>query len=587
MNKIKLAVVSVCLFFVFAFGASADALGQNQRFFISPQYDAQSRSLVNATLRHVSEHAYFYVADDYWYGISVLMHNQVLTQINTLADEFDKRIYPTETQFFGLEPNPGIDGDSRITILLTPLIENAGGYFNAANQYQISEAPDSNQREMIYLNIGKLDNPTKMFVFLAHEFQHLISFNQKEKLRNISDDVWLNELRSEYAATLLGYDDIFKGSNLQKRSRDLADAPSDSLTEWKNTPDDYGQIGMLEEYIAEHWSPRVIADTLKNNFKSIPSLNESLLQNGFSSTFIDIYRNWLISNFLNDGSYNVEFAYSRAELANFKIAATKTINIPKNDTTLAIHDSIKDWQGKWYDITQLILGQNNVLKINFDSPSLASFTISYIVFGLDGKYKAYAFNPMPGSNMLYISGIGTDVSRVVIMPIKKDKLSGFSANEIPVQLTTAIERVSSAPAAAAISTSIPAYGKKINTAPPMLKSDILDGSLIRAIGDYKVYVVKGGWRGHIISPKIFNFYSGFGFNMVREVDPSVLNQYQESNLIRYAGSKRIYSIDDLGNRHWLNMSGEKFSDSGRSWNSVFDVNLKELNFYKIGTSIVK
>lgn len=594
MIKIKFAIFSVLVFFTFAFSASADTLGQGQRFFISPQYEAQSRSAITATLRQVSDRAYFYIADDYWNTVSEPARNQRLAQIEALAKEFDGRIYPIETQFFGSEPNPGIDNDPRITILLTPLIENAGGYFDTANQYPIVETPSSNQREIIYLNIGELANQGKMFAFLAHEFQHLISFNQKEKLRNISDDIWLNELRSEYAPTLLGYNDTYEGSHLQRRARALANDPSDSLTEWKNLPADYGQIGLFGEYIAEHWSPQVIADTLKNKSAGFSSLAESLASNGFNETFLDVFRNWLVANFLNDSSVDNKLGYLKTNLGNFRVASTQTINALDENVVFATSDSIKDWQGRWYDISQLAAGQKNVLKITFNSPSLASFYVSYLIFKPDGSYQVYAFNPTPSLETLHIPGIGGDVSRVVLMPIKKDKFSGFSSNELPVSLTLAFERVAS------ISSTAPTPSPILNqTAPARVvdsqpatsnqqpATNLSDGSLIRARGDYKVYIINGNWRRHIISPKIFNFYTGLGFNKVQEVDPSVLSQYRESDFVRYAGSRRVYSIDKSGTRHWLNMGGDQFAASGRSWDAIFLVNSRELNFYKIGVSLTK
>ncbi len=541
----------------FTFSASADTLDQGRGFFISPQYDLQSRTLVSATLRYISERAYFYVADDYWSGIGEITHNQALAQIETLAREFDDRIYPIETNFFGSEPNPGVDNDVRIIILLTPLIENVGGYFDTANQHLATKVPNSNQREIIYLNISDLANQSKMFAFLAHEFQHLISFNQKENLRNISDDVWLNELRSEYAVTLLGYNDIYDGSHLQRRVRALTENPSDSLTEWKNLPADYGQIGLFGEYVAEHLSPQVIADTLKNKSAGFNSLAESLIKNGHSETFTDIYRDWLIANFLNDGSVNTRFDYTKPALTDFRVVPTRTVANPGENTVLAVSDSLRDWQGTWYDVSQLQSGTNGVLKISFDSPSLASFYIFYLVFNPDGRYRLYDFNPAPGSKELYISGIGLDFTRVVLMPVKKDKLSSFSSNETPVSLTTSFERIASAPLTAPIPEPIqtqispaPVIGSQPEPGTYNLEPGLSDGTLIRVRGGYKVYVIKDGWRRHIVNSRIFSFYPGLGFEKVIEVDPAVLSQYQESSLVRYAGGEKVYSVDG-GARRWL------------------------------------
>ena len=593
MRKVKFAVFAF-VFFVFAFGANADVLGQGQRFFISPQYDGQSRTWVNATLRYVSEKVYFYVENDYWNSISEAVRSQNLSQIEDLAREFDTRIYPIETGFFGSEPNPGIDNDPRITVLLTPLIEHAGGYFDTTNEQSVAEVPNSNQREIIYINTNSLADKNKIYTFLDHEFQHLISFNQKEKLRGVSDDIWLNELRSEYASTLLGYNEIYEGSHLQRRIGALLGDPSDSLTEWKNLTADYGQIGLFGEYIAEHFSPQVIADTLKNKSAGFNSLAESLTANGYPGTFLDIYRDWLIANFLNDSVLDPKFSYSRSDLGGLHVSATQTITELGDNTVLAISDSIKDWQGRWYDISQLQSGAKNVLKIDFNSPSLASFYISYLVFGTDGKYLAYDFNPTPSSNALYIPNIGSDAGRIVLMPIKKDKLAGFSSNEPTIPFTISFERVASVPLAAAAPnpiltpiSSVAVNNSQLEPGTYNLKPSFSGGSLLRARGDSKVYVINGSWRRHIINSRIFGFYPGLGFEKVTEVEPEVLYQYRESNLIRPDGSQRVYEVDPRGVRHWLNISGEQFTSSGRSWEAIFMVNSSELNYYSLGQSILK
>lgn len=581
-------IISFVFFFLISGFAQADTLGQNQSFFISSQYDARSRNLITATLKHVSDRAYFYVEDEYWNRVSQNMRAQILSQIELLAREFDNRIYPMETEFFGSVAEPGVDNDSRITILLSPLAENAGGYFDTSNNYKKEQAPNSNEREMIYLNIAALSDREKINAFLAHEFQHLISFNQKEKLRNVTDDVWLNELRSEYAVTFLGYNDNFTGSHLEKRLKALIENPLDSLTEWKNFPADYGQIGLFAEYLSEHWSPKVIADTLKNASIGIASLNEALKQNGFVDSFADVFNQWAVANILNDVTASRKFGYIREGLRNFHVAPTKVFSNLGDAVTLAVSDIIKDWQSRWYDVSQFAAGQKKFLKISFFSPSLASFQVPYLVFKNDGSRTLFMFNPTVHLNTLYINNIGTDVNRVIFMPIKKDKISGFTADEPVIPLTISVERADFAPRESAVSPAIltpsvsspsplPAVTESIPSVP--------DGSLIRAENDYKVYVTHGRWRRHIISSKIFSFYPHLGFDKVKIVSPSVMAQYQESNLIRYQLGQRVYSIDEAGGKHWLSMTAEQFTGSGRAWDSVFTVNLSELNFYQQGAEI--
>jgi hypothetical protein len=589
----KIIVGPLFLFLTLPNFASADTFGQSQTFFVNSQYDSRSRTQVSATLRSISNRAYFYVEDDYWNNINSVMRNQILSWITSLGQEFDNRIYPLETQFFGPEPNPGVDNDSRITILLTSLIENAGGYFSTSNGYKREQVPNSNEREMIYINVTALADLRRASTFLAHEFQHLISFNHKEKLRNISDDVWLNELRSQHAVTLLGYNDNFAGSDLEKRLEAFIESPSDSLTEWKNLPADYGQISLFAEYLAEHWSPQVIADALKTSAIGIPSLNEALRQNNFSDSFLDIFGHWITASILNNTSVNQKFGYSREGLKNFRITPTRTFTNIDDNTVFAVSDFIKDWQAKWYEISSFTIGKKNFLKVDFSSPSLTSFKVFYLVLKNDGSQLFSAFSPIPRSSTLYFNDL-TEIKRVILMPVKTDKISGFSSEEPSLLLTLSFQRIETLPEGVQVSgQQSSGVSSFLNQPAPVIEPEkvsfplpgIPDGSLIRAENDYKVYVVNGKWRRHIISPKIFSFYHHLGFDKVKVVPPSILAQYKESNLIRHRSGKNVYSVDEAGVKHWLRITAEQFLASGRNWDSIFIVNLPEFNFYRQGAEI--
>ena len=583
--KKVIPALAVLLFFaIFSHAAKADVLGQDQNFSISSTYDLQSRNSITATLKSVTEHAYFYVEDNYWNSASSTMQDQIINQINTLASEFNLRIYPTETQFFGAIRDAG---DGKVTVLLSPLVQEAGGYYDTANEYTKEQVAASNAREMVYLNISQLSDQRKMDSFLAHELQHLITFNQKNILRNVNDDTWLNELRSEYAVTLLGYNDIFDGSNLSYRLNSFLNDPGDSLTEWKNLPADYAEIDMFGEYVAEHWSPNVIADTIKSPFTGIASLEDALAKNGFKDSFKDVFNSWLAANFLNDTSLNSKFGYSRGGMTNFHIVPSRVLNNLTDDVTFVVSDSIKDWQGRWYDISQFSPGKNNFLRINFSSPSLASFHVPYIVFKTDGSMTMGTFNPDSNANVLYLGQIGVDINRVLLMPVKQDKISGFGASETPVTLTFTVDRTASMSQSTLVTpTSLPTPVVPMTTITnpgPFLT----DGSLVRARGDSKVYLIMGKWKRHIISSKIFGFYKQFGFDKVQEVEPSVLTNYQESNLVRYGSSSKVYIVDESGNKHWLNITYKQFVLSGRSADSIFPINLAEFNFYRTSFNVTK
>jgi len=92
-----------------------------------------------------------------------------------------------------------------------------------------------------------------------------------------------------------------------------------------------------------------------------------------------------------------------------------------------------------------------------------------------------------------------------------------------------------------------------------------EGSLIRAAGDYRVYIVKDGYRRWIQKAEIFNAYSHLRWEDVIEVSPEELNGYQDSWLIRADGDPRVYEVNADGTKHWLNMTAEEFKRFLPDW----------------------
>jgi len=163
------AVFIIC----FSHALAAEELNKNLRFYLDPEFDYSNRTEAIATLRSVSDNAYFYIEDEYWNGLTVLQKQTYLENVSKLANEFDQTIYPSLTYIFGKEWNPGIDNDAKITILLTKLKTTAGGYFNEKDERLQTSEPKSNMREMIYLNSDQIAN-SLIYSLLAHEMQHLI-----------------------------------------------------------------------------------------------------------------------------------------------------------------------------------------------------------------------------------------------------------------------------------------------------------------------------------------------------------------------------------------------------------------------------
>jgi len=123
-------VISLVLFTAITAEVQAISLGDSRSFNVDSSYDATNREHITAELKEITRYAYFYCDKDWWDDLDYEQRTKVGKSLNLLDREFDNKIYPTLTEVFGSEWKPGIDKNSHITVLIHPMKEEAGGYFN-------------------------------------------------------------------------------------------------------------------------------------------------------------------------------------------------------------------------------------------------------------------------------------------------------------------------------------------------------------------------------------------------------------------------------------------------------------------------
>jgi len=556
------------------------ASAASTKFFVDSYYDSLSREEITAQSYYESDRAYYYIEDDYLDILSLEQKNQIKEIIKKLGKSFDQEIYPKLTQLLGDIWNPGIDNDSRITILFTQLTDGVGGYFNAGDEMTLAQNSASNVREMIYLSTDfLLDQEIKSYV--AHEFQHLITYNQKERNQNKTEDVWLNELRSEYVSTFLGYDtEDYNNSNLKARIEKFLQYPSDPLTEWRGRLYDYLPINLLAQYFADHYGNGFFSQLTRNGEVGIDSINNALSTAGGNNDFTETFGNWMISLYLNNAQEEIEYGFLNYFLRNLHVPPTAQYEVFPG---LAILRSglIKEWMPLWYEITAK-KDTNNEVIISFNgSTARGEFRAKILKIDSAGNYFASDWNFTDGkTGEITMHRLGGDLKKIVIMPYLiynghyQDETLDY--NNFSLSVTSNQEAESTPTSTLSV----------INSSNQTQLSLIQNGDLVRAKGDYKVYIINGNYRRHILSDKIFNFYGHLNWASVKEISLAELNSYQESNFVRADGDKKVYEIDESGQKHWLNITGEEFVSSGRDWKSVYVINNQERDFYKIGNEIV-
>jgi len=384
-------------------------------FNVDPSYDYLGRSKVSTFLYQIGANAYFYIEDDYYRKLDIEKIKIFSDAVQNLSQEFDANIYPKLRSAFGSEWKPGIDNDERITVLITQIKGDAGGYFNSGDEYSILQSSNSNQREMVYLNANYITSPL-VKVFLAHEFTHLISFNQKDKIQGITEEIWLNEMRSESAPRILGYDDDYDNSNLSRRIKSFLQKPQDPLTEWKNETLDYGTINLFMQYLIDHYGVGILSDSLRSNKIGIASLNN----------FSQIFTDWTIAVLVNDCALGSKLCYLNPNLKNFRISPQLNFLPSIGDSSLSVINYIKNWAGNWYKF----IGGQGTLKLEFIGDERTNFKVPYLLEDNSGNLTLdYLKLDNSQRATQFFSDFGRKYRSLTIIPSLQTKISGFDGIE--------------------------------------------------------------------------------------------------------------------------------------------------------------
>lgn len=542
---------------------SVFALSPTETFFIDSFFDSLGRTEIEARLYYTGTHAYFFVEKGFFDALAGNRLVEFSVNAQALSKEFDETIHPKTRILLGSEWSPGIDNDERITVLLVPMKSGAGGYVRLEDESSKSVNANSNEREMAYINADAIGSRLAA-PYLAHEFQHLINFYQKEKLKGVAEDPWLNEAISEYMPSFLGYTDPWQGSYLAKRVQDFLNLPPDSLLDWKNASADFASANLFIHYLVGRFDKNILPALIESELAGVDALDDVLLV--YNTDFSGVFTDWAIANYINnitseDGNRYL-YEFPNLFYGNFHASPRATFNVIGGQNAQGTF-SVRDWQMDYYKIQPAVLGptEKNALQITFNGVDQNSrFVVFYIASDFSGKYRVRPF-PLNGfqDGMVTVPDFGVVTSSLTLAVTSQLDRSAtdqkFKSFSIEAEL--------------------------VEGAPPVFP----EGSLLRTIGDTKVYVIEGLHKRWIQSPEIFNGYGHLKWERIIEVSQDVLNQYQESFLVRRDGDTKVYEVTAAGVKQWLNMTPQRFEASGRTWEQIFIVNEKELRWFIEGKEI--
>ncbi|MGE5249482.1 MAG: choice-of-anchor J domain-containing protein [Bacteroidota bacterium] len=267
------------------------SVGDTDKFWVN-NMDDNKNFQVDATLKYISPHLYFWVEN----GV-----NYDQGELESLANAFENKIYPTDREFFGSEWTPGIDGDPHIYILYTRgLGSSIAGYFSSADEMNPLAHKYSNAHEMFLFNADNtpLGDQTTAGV-LAHEFQHMIHWVQDR-----NETSWINEGFSEVAAFINGYDPGgFDWLYISNPDLQLNDWPNDHNA----TAPHYGNSFLFLTYFLDRFGEDATKAVVKDPANGFDSIDDALKQinavdplTNRPITADDVFLDWAITNILLD-----------------------------------------------------------------------------------------------------------------------------------------------------------------------------------------------------------------------------------------------------------------------------------------------
>ena len=314
---------------VMATSASPRSVGEQQNFWVH-DLDTNENNEVQATLRYITPHVYFWVQDDLDIDEG---------EMKKLVDTFENQMYPTNREFFGSEWSPGIDGDEHIYILYSRgLGFSVAGYFSSSDSTHPMIQEYSNAHEMFLFNADNTPlGGDYAYAVLAHEFQHMIHWNN-----DLNETSWLNEGSSELAVLLNGYETGgFDTLYISDPDLQLNDWPNDQNA----TAPHYGAGFLFMTYFLDRFGEEATQALVKDPANGLDSVDDVLQQVGATDkltgqpiTADDFFMDWVLTNLLLDPSIaDGRYVYNNYPAAH-RASATETIySCPQDPLLRDVH----------------------------------------------------------------------------------------------------------------------------------------------------------------------------------------------------------------------------------------------------------
>ncbi len=282
----------------------APVVGSTRQFVFSKFGNIKRDTVVTARLAVVSGKTLAYVDVD----TTGLKRPPLTTaQIQAMLEEFDRTTYPLVTSVFGKESD--VDGDGRVLFLFTPLVNRVGGvagFYSPVSALPKDRGGNGNLSDMMFTSLDH--KPTFYRSHLAHEFQHLVNFNQHVLSRpgGQSEESWLNEALSHLTEDLVG--DYIAGGNRDQVETFLAHPEQFSLTgDAQLNPGIRGAAYLFVRGLVDQKGQGILTSLTQTGKAGVVNVEAVTGQ-----PFADLYRGWAARLFLSGTKLNADPALNYA-----------------------------------------------------------------------------------------------------------------------------------------------------------------------------------------------------------------------------------------------------------------------------------
>lgn len=334
-------------------------LGAEKTFYVNTNHSGDitnpdNYDTVTATLEKISDHAYIFIDKN---------ANVDSVALNNFINEFDNNIFSTNMNYFAnYNYSTGeydYDDNQKSIILITNLDSNPSdnilmGFFNPVDFYNIEKV--SNKADMFYINSWAINNMNinQVLGTLAHEFQHLLFFVEKEIYANRKvTDTWINEGFAELAAYLNGY----YGYQDDKVKNYFKDTSGESLLHWEQQLDDYGSTKLFALYLYEQFGSDLLKEVLSSSEDPVKVISNNYFD------FADLFLDWTTANVIYDKRL--------ADVYNYSVALNSNPAMNQISSSGTSGFKIKSSAVKYY----IIEGDGSAVNLTVDLPTRMGITI--------------------------------------------------------------------------------------------------------------------------------------------------------------------------------------------------------------------